>query len=84
MTGAVTAFPRSPAQAEATRSFHAPVPARIFLLKSRPAIAYPLLGAADDLLYQTLTNTNSWRAPGDERGAPGRRTFFATERTASQ
>lgn len=36
------------------------------------------------LLYQTLTNTNSWRAPGNERDAPGRRTFFATERSDSQ
>jgi hypothetical protein len=32
------------------------------------------------LLYQTLTNTNSWRAPGNERGAPGKHTVFATER----
>jgi hypothetical protein len=33
------------------------------------------------VLYQTLTNTNSWRAPGDERGAPGKHTVFATERS---
>jgi hypothetical protein len=32
------------------------------------------------LLYQTLTNTNSWRAPGNERGAPGKHTVFATDR----
>ena len=38
-------------------------------------------GAVDPALpYQTLTNTNSWRTPGDERDAPGKRTFFATER----
>ena len=38
-------------------------------------------GAVDPALpYQTLTNTSTWRTPGDERNAPGKRTFFATER----
>jgi hypothetical protein len=41
----------------------------------------PGTGAVDPALpYQTLTNTNTWRTPGDERDAPGKRTFFATER----
>ena len=36
------------------------------------------------LLYQALSNTNSWRAPGDERGAPGQHTVFAVDRSDSQ
>jgi hypothetical protein len=41
----------------------------------------PGTGAVDPVLpYQTLTNTNTWRAIGDERDAPGKCTFFATER----
>jgi hypothetical protein len=36
------------------------------------------------LMYQTLTNTNSWRAPGDERGAPGKHTVFAADRFDSK
>ncbi len=38
-------------------------------------------GTVDPALpYQTLTNTNSWRAPGNERGATGKNTVFATDR----
>ena len=40
------------------------------------------LGSA--LLYQTLSATNSWRTPGDERGAPGKHTVFATDRFDSK
>ena len=36
------------------------------------------------LPYQTLTNTNTWRTPGDERGAPGKHTVFATERFGAE
>jgi hypothetical protein len=36
------------------------------------------------LPYQTLTNTNSWRAPDNERGAPGKHTVFATDRFGSE
>ena len=32
------------------------------------------------LLYQIMTNTNSWREAGNERGAPGKHTVFATDR----
>jgi hypothetical protein len=43
------------------------------------------IGAVEPALpYQTLTNTNTWRTPGDERGAPGKHTVFATERFGSQ
>ena len=33
------------------------------------------------LLYQTLTNTNSWREPGLERGSHEKHTVFSTERS---
>ena len=36
------------------------------------------------LMYQNLTNTNSWRVPGNERGTPGKHTVFATDRTDSK
>jgi hypothetical protein len=39
---------------------------------------------ASALPYQTLTNTNSWRDPGDERGAPGKHTVFAVDRFDSK
>jgi hypothetical protein len=42
-------------------------------------------GGADPALpYQTLTNTNTWRTPADERGAPGKHTVFATERFGAE
>ena len=44
-----------------------------------------LSGTVDPALpYQTLTNTNTWRTPGDERGAPGKHTVFATERFGAE
>jgi len=36
--------------------------------------------AASALLYQTLTNTNSWREPGLERGSHEKHTVFSSER----
>ena len=36
------------------------------------------------LPYQTLMNTNSWRAPDNERGSPEKHTTFATERFDSE
>ncbi len=42
----------------------------------------PISGTVGSALpYQTLTNTNSWRVPGHERGASGKNTVFATERS---
>ncbi len=42
-------------------------------------------GGADPALpYQALTSTNTWRTPGDERGAPGKHTVFATERFGAE
>ena len=35
---------------------------------------------ASALLYQTLSNTNTWRESGYERGAPGENTVFAVDR----
>jgi len=35
---------------------------------------------ASALLYQVLTNTNSWRAPDNKRGGHGRHSVFATDR----
>ena len=35
-------------------------------------------------LFQRLTNTNSWRTPGNERGAPGQHTVFAIDRFDSK
>jgi uncharacterized protein YeaO (DUF488 family) len=37
-------------------------------------------GIRSVFLYQTLTNTNSWRMPGYERDAPGKRATFSVER----
>lgn len=36
------------------------------------------------LMYQTLTNTNSWRTSENERGAPGKHTVFAVERSNTE
>jgi hypothetical protein len=54
---------------------------RLNRLMRQYANGKPIPGTIGPALpYQTLTNTNSWRAPGNERGAPGKNTVFATDR----